>query len=55
VNDMCVVMPAAAVYCFVLLGALIIAQGAQWSPDYKMWNHRISMQTWRYHHQSFWN
>jgi len=37
------------------LGAIIIAQCARWSPDYKMWNHSISMYTGRYWWQSFWN
>jgi len=37
------------------LGAIIITQGAQCSPYYKIWNHSISMHTERYWHQSFWN
>jgi len=35
------------------LGLILIAQLASWSPDYKMWNHSISMYTERYRHQSF--
>jgi len=44
--------------CLLILGYLetiIIAQWAQWSPDYKMWNHSISMYAGRYWQQSFWN
>jgi hypothetical protein len=55
VNVMCLVMPAAA--CLLILDSLrtiIIAQWAQWSPHYKMWNHSI-MYAGRYQHQSFWN
>jgi len=46
VNVMCLVVPAAA-YLLILcsLGAIIIAQ---WSPDFKMWHHSISMYTGRY-------
>ena len=56
VNVMCLVIPAAA--CLLTLGtlgAIIIAQWAQWSSDYKMWSHSICMHTGRYRHQSFWN
>jgi len=43
------------VYLFwVLYEAIIIAQWTQWSPDYKMWNHSISICTGRYQQQSFW-
>jgi len=35
------------------LEAIMKTQWAQWSPDYKMWNHSISMHTGRYQHQSF--
>ena len=40
VNVMSLFMPAAA--CLLILGslgAIAIAQWAQWIPDYKMWNH----------------
>jgi hypothetical protein len=53
---MCLVVPA---YAFILilgfLEAFIIAQWARWSPEYKMWNERISMHTRRCRQQSLWN
>jgi hypothetical protein len=38
--------------CLCSLGAIIISQWAQWCPDYKMWNHSISIHSGRYQHQS---
>jgi len=52
---MSLVVPATA--CLLILGsfkAFIIAQFAQWSPEYKMWNDRISMHTRRCQQQSLW-
>ena len=44
VNVMCLVIRAAVcLFIFCPLGAIIIAQWVHWIPDYKMWNHRISM------------
>jgi len=51
-----VVVPAAA--CLLILcslGAIVISQWAEWSPDYKMWYHSVSVPTGRYQHQSYWN
>ena len=56
VNVVCrVILEAACLLILDSLEAIIIAQLAQWSPDYKMWNHSISMRTGRCRHQSFWN
>jgi hypothetical protein len=51
VNVMYRVIPAAP--CLLIsgsLGAVIIAQWEEWSPNYKMWNHTISIHTGRYWH-----
>jgi len=56
VHILSLVVPAAV--CLIILGslgAIIIVQWAQWSPDCKMWNHSASMYDWRYRQQSFWN
>jgi len=53
---MSLVVPATA--CLLVLGplgAIIIAQWTQWSPDCKIWNHSTSMHNWRYWQQSVWN
>jgi len=46
----------ATVWLLILgsLGAIMIAQWAQWSTDCKIWNHSTSMHTGRYWLQSFW-
>ena len=56
VNVMSLVLPATA--CLLILGsveAIIIAQWAQWSLHYIMWNHSIVVHTGKYRHQSLWN
>jgi len=56
VNIMSVVVPATVCLPFLgSLGAVMIAQWTQWSPDCKMWIHSTSMHNWRYWQQSIWN
>jgi hypothetical protein len=53
---MSLVVPATVcLLILVYLGAIIIAQCTQWSPDCKIWNHSTILHNWRYWQQSFWN
>jgi len=56
VHILSLVVPATV--CLLILGslgAIIIAQWTQWSPDCKIWNHSTSIHNWRYWQQSIWN
>jgi len=52
VSGIIIVMSLA--YILGSMEASIIAQWAQWSPDYKKWNRSISMHTGMYWHQNLW-